>query len=152
MENIRVKRESPNQPEVLFLIEKLDVYLCSLYPKESNHLLNASELLAPSVRFFVARDGALAVGCGAVRMEVGYAEIKRMYVLPSMRGRRIGKRLLEAAEECARREGVTCLRLEAGRSQPEALALYLAMGYAECGPFGSYAPDPLSVFMEKMLS
>ena len=41
------------------------------------------------------------------------------------------------------------MRLETGIHQAEALALYRRAGYAERGPFGEYAPDPLSHFFEK---
>jgi len=34
----------------------------------------------------------------------------------------------------------------------EALALYRGAGYAERGPFGEYAPDPLSHFFEKSIT
>jgi putative acetyltransferase len=51
----------------------------------------------------------------------------------------------------ARREGLECLRLETGIHQPEALGLYRSAGYREREPFGDYARDPLSVFMEKRL-
>jgi len=47
--------------------------------------------------------------------------------------------------------GVPVARLETGVKQPEALALYRKLGYAERGPFGAYGEDPLSVFMEKCL-
>jgi putative acetyltransferase len=103
------------------------------------------------VRFIVARRGATAVGCGALRIDVGYGELKRMYVVPEARGRRLGRLILERIEEEARREGLRCLRLETGIHQPEALALYRAAGYVEREAFGEYAADPLSVFMEKIL-
>ena len=35
--------------------------------------------------------------------------------------------------------------------QPEALALYKRYGFVECGPFGGYEVDPLSLFMKKAL-
>ena len=41
------------------------------------------------------------------------------------------------------------LRLETGIHNTEALALYRRAGFRDCDPFGDYAPDPLSVFMEK---
>jgi putative acetyltransferase len=44
------------------------------------------------------------------------------------------------------------MQLETGIKQPEAIALYRKFGYAERGPFGSYQPDPLSLFMEKRLA
>ena len=65
--------------------------------------------------------------------------------------RQIGRRILDRIEAEARAERLTCLRLETGIHQPEALALYRSAGYAERGAFGAYAPDPLSVFMEKIL-
>jgi putative acetyltransferase len=44
------------------------------------------------------------------------------------------------------------VRLETGVKQPEAIALYKSAGFVEIEPFASYAPDPLSVFMEKRFS
>lgn len=149
---ISVARESPDQGDVAKLIRELDAYQGALYPAESNHLLDISQLLSPSVHFFVARADGEAVGCGALRIEKEYAEVKRMYVLPRLRGHRIGRLLLEAIESDARREGVRCLRLETGHSQPEAIGLYRAFGYKTREHFGEYREDPLSLFMEKTLS
>ncbi len=144
--------ESPRGPDVGRLIEALDGYLAALYPAESNHLLDVATLAAPDVRFFVARRGGEAIGCGALRVDPeGYGEVKRMFVQPHARGLRVGARLLARIEEQARREGLSCLRLETGVHQPEAIGLYRAAGYVEREPFGAYRPDPLSLFMEKIL-
>ena len=148
---IRLAMESPRQAEIERLLAALDAYQSALYPPESNHFLDVEALAAPNVRFIVARRGTTAVGCGALRIDVGYGELKRMYVVPEARGRRLGRLILERIEEEARREGLRCLRLETGIRQPEALALYRAAGYAEREAFGEYAADPLSVFMEKIL-
>ena len=48
--------------------------------------------------------------------------------------------------------GLPLLRLETGIHNTEALALYRRAGFVECAPFGDYAPDPLSVFMEKRVN
>jgi putative acetyltransferase len=137
----------------MLLIEKLDTYLEGLYPPESNHLLDIEGLAGADVRFFVARrEDGVALGCGAIRIDpAGYGEVKRMYVAPEARGRRLGVRLLRHVEEEARRAGLTCLRLEVGIHQPEALGLYHAEGYRPCEPFASYVEDPLSIYMEKPL-
>jgi putative acetyltransferase len=79
----------------------------------------------------------------------GWAEIKRMFVAPAARGLKIGRRLLEQIETIASQGDERLLRLETGARQPEALALYRSAGFVEIGPFGSYRPDPLSLFMEK---
>jgi putative acetyltransferase len=53
----------------------------------------------------------------------------------------------------ARAHGLSVVRLETGTRQPEALGLYRALGYTDRGPFGEYpTDDPLSVFMEKLLT
>ena len=88
---------------------------------------------------------------GAQDRSGGYAEVKRMFVLPAARGLKLGQRILDRLEEQARREGITCVRLETGIHQAAALALYRGAGYVEREPFGEYQPDPLSVFMEKTL-
>lgn len=143
--------ESPRQAEVERMLEALDAYQSTLYPPESNHFVDVEGLAAPNVRFIVARRGTVAVGCGALRIDVGYGELKRMYVVPAARGHRLGRLILDRIEAEARRAGLRCLRLETGIHQPEALALYRAAGYAEREAFGEYAADPLSVFMEKIL-
>jgi hypothetical protein len=53
------------------------------------------------------------------------------------------------AAEC----GAACpaLMLETGPLQDRALALYERCGYRRRPPFGDYADDPFSVFMEKPL-
>jgi len=54
---IVIRRESPDQPQVLALLDALDRYLASLYPPEANHILDVQALLSPEVDFFVAQQG-----------------------------------------------------------------------------------------------
>ena len=144
--------ENPDQHEVRELLKASDTYMAELYPAESNHMLDVSELCRPGVTFIVARMDGRAVGCGAiVESTDGWAEIKRMFVSPLARGQNIGRRLLQKLEAAALDKGVPLLRLETGIKQPEALALYRSAGFVEIGPFGKYGPDPLSLFMEKPL-
>lgn len=125
----------------------------SLYRPESNHLLDVAALKAPSIRFFVARRQTAALGCGALRLDVGgFAEIKRMFVAPAARGLGLGKMLLAAIEAEAQRHRVHTLRLETGIHQPEALGLYASAGYRETEVFGDYpAGDAVSRFFAKRL-
>jgi putative acetyltransferase len=151
--DVTIARERPDQPDVCRLIAALDVYAMSLYPPESNHLLDIAALSAPCVAFLVARLGREAVGCGALKFDDrGWGEIKRMYVDPAARGRGIGARLLASLEALASAKAVQLLRLETGIHNVEALAMYRRSGYRECEPFGDYAHDPLSVFMEKVVA
>jgi putative acetyltransferase len=153
MTSIEIGIERPDQPEVAALLESSDAYLASLYPAESNHLLDIASLLQPGVTFIVARIDGRALGCAAVvDSGEGWAEVKRMFVSPAARGRQLGRRLLEQIETIAAARGASKLRLETGGRQPEALALYASSGFVEIGPFGKYRPDPLSIFMEKPIT
>jgi putative acetyltransferase len=150
---IEITVENPDQAEVHALLAASDAYMASLYPAESNHMVDVNTLKQPQVTFLVARAEGRAVGCGAVVQSAeGWAEIKRMFVSPAARGRQVGRKLLERLEAVARDKGITALRLETGISQPEALALYRSAGFREIEPFGDYRPDPLSLFMEKTIT
>jgi putative acetyltransferase len=120
-----------------------------LYPAESNHMTDASALLDPAVTFLGIVEDGEAVSCGAlVRQSDGYAELKRMFVPDRFRGRGYGKRILRELISVADAEGLT-LRLETGIRQPEAIGLYRSHGFVEVQAFAPYAPDPLSIFMER---
>ena len=87
--------ETPDQPEVIALIEALDAYQASLYPPEACYRLDISALCQPAVLFAVARDSAgVALGCAAIVLghEAGdgglplcVGELKRMVVAPAQR-------------------------------------------------------------------
>jgi putative acetyltransferase len=150
---ISIAQESPRQDDVIALIRQSDALMQSLYPAESNHLVDIDQLAQPRVHFFVAREEGRALGCGSFVLGAeGHAEMKRVFVDPAARGKGVARAIMAALEREAARLGVTLMQLETGIKQPEAIALYRKFGYAERGPFGSYQPDPLSLFMEKRLA
>jgi putative acetyltransferase len=126
-----------------------------LYPAESNHLVDVETLARPDVHFFAATVDGTPRGCGAIMLRAddgGYAEVKRIFVSPAARGLGLGRRIVAHLEATARAQGLSLMRLETGPYQPEALALFAASGFVNCGPFGDYpTDDPLSVFMEKRI-
>jgi putative acetyltransferase len=147
---MQISLESPAQPDVIQLIDDLDAYQKPLYPPESHHGIDIAALSAPNVLFAVARDHeGKAVGCGAIVMGPEFGELKRMFVRPENRGQGIAARVLDFLESEAAAKGCTTFMLETGPRQPEAIALYARSGYLPRGPFGSYGPDPFSVFMQK---
>ena len=147
---MRIAFEPPDQPDVVALIDALDAYQMPMYPPESHHGIDLDALRRPNVLFAVARDAAgRAVGCGALVLEDGYGELKRMYVEPEQRGRGIARALLGFLEDAGAARGVHCYALETGNRQHEAIGMYARAGYATCEPFGDYLPDPHSVFMRK---
>lgn len=152
MAAIRIAREDPRQADVRSLVAASDAYMQSLYPAESNHLVDVDVLAGSDTLFLVARRDGEACGMVAYRvLEPGHAEMKRMFVQQTARGLGLGRRLLLALEDAARQRGIARLSLETGVLQAEAIGLYRTAGYVECTPFGDYLPDPLSLFMSKGL-
>jgi putative acetyltransferase len=146
---IVVRKADPRETVFRAFLSASDTYMASLYPAESNHLLDVETLLQPDVYFAGAWSDDVAVGCGAFRQYTNYVEIKRVWVDPAARGLGLSRKIMTHLEQEAVQRGQRFARLETGISQPEALGLYRAIGYKDCTPFGDYQPDPLSVFMEK---
>ena len=148
-----VELESPNQPEVISLIEELDAYQDSLYPAEARYALDLTTLEQSNVLFAVARnDAGVAIGCGALVLDGEAAELKRMYVRPSQRGQGAAAKVLAKLEVEAAKRNCNLVQLETGPFQPEALTFYKKHGFQVCSAFGDYPEHPLSVFMEKRLA
>jgi DNA-binding MarR family transcriptional regulator/GNAT superfamily N-acetyltransferase len=94
------------------------------------------ELRPPFGEFLVAYLQGEAVGCGAVKHHGGApAEIKRMWIAPTVRGVGLGRRLLGRLEACAVAGGATLARIETSAVLPEALSLYRSTGWVEVEPF-----------------
>jgi DNA-binding MarR family transcriptional regulator/GNAT superfamily N-acetyltransferase len=95
-----------------------------------------AELTPPAGVLLVATLHAEPVGCGGLKLHEGApAEIKRMWVAPSVRGLGLGRRLLAELEAYASAHGAGVLRLETNRALREAIGLYRAAGYHEVEAF-----------------
>lgn len=146
---------TPNA-DARMLVTELEAELSATYCAEQRHGLNLERLFKPGVMFFIARWADQPVGCGGVAFADDLAEVKRMYVRPEHRGRRIGDAILSHLEQQARLRGAARLVLETGDAQHAAIRLYERAGFARCGAFGDYACMPehairRSVFFEKSL-
>jgi putative acetyltransferase len=147
---IEIKRSHPQ--DFAELLKASDDLMATLYPAESNHMLDIETLRHPQMHFFGAYIDGAGKGCGGFWTHADFVEIKRVFVDPTARGFGVSKKLMSFIEDGAREAGFKIARLETGISQPEALGLYRSIGYVECPPFGDYKLDPLSLFMEKKLS
>jgi GNAT superfamily N-acetyltransferase len=140
-----IRRSTLASADAARLIRALNVELEATFPEPSaNHFsLSGEQVESGNGAFLVAYLDNVAVGCGAVRrLDAVTAELKRMYVDPSVRGRGVGRALVEALEREARRLGVTKVVLETGTRLTRAMKLYETMGYAHIPLFGEYLASP----------
>lgn len=107
----------------------------------------------PAGRLFLATEaeGLEPAGCVALRPLGGdLCEMKRLYVQPAARGKRVGRHLAETVIREARLIGYARMRLDTLPFMQEATALYRALGFVEIAP---YYDNPVagSLFMERTL-
>ena len=136
------------------LVERLNTELSERYPEEGANFfsLDPSEVTPGRGLFVLAWLDGGAIGCGAIkRLDGADAEIKRMYVEPSARGRGAGAAILAELEAEALALGAERIVLETGLRQPEAVALYRRHSFDEIPNFGPYVDSPLSLCMAKTL-
>lgn len=151
---VTIGKEDPRNPELGHMMQRHYDAMHADTPPGSNHMLGADGLWSPQIDFYVLRDNGTAIGMGALkRLDATHAEIKSMHVLAEVRGRGLARQLVVHLLDEARAQGIVQISLETGAQasfQP-ARTLYQAFGFNECAPFGSYAPDPNSTFMTRML-
>ncbi len=88
------------------------------------------EMRAPTGAFVLVDDAGHARGCGGLhRFDERTAEIKRMWLHPSLRGLGTGKRLLGRLETLAVELGYRAVVLDTNEVLTQALAMYHAAGY-----------------------
>lgn len=105
----------------------------------------ADEFVPPAGVFLIAHVDDMPAGCGGLcRLEADTAEIRRMYVLPALRGRGVGRAILERLVGEARALGYRRVRLETGNRQTEAMRLYERAGFRRGDCWGPYVDDPRS--------
>jgi GNAT superfamily N-acetyltransferase len=105
----------------------------------------------PRGRLLLARAGGEPAGCVALRPHDGaVCELKRLYVRPAFRGRRVGWLLVERLLDEARRLGYTRMVLDSHRSMEKAHQIYHAHGFRTVAAPSDF-PEflrPIVVFME----
>ena len=139
------------------LVSDLETELAGQFESHQRHGLSLDRLFRPNIRFFLARLNKEAIGCGGIAFEDGFAEVKRMYVRPTVRGKGVAQAILAHLEVEARQRGYSRLLLETGDVLSAAIRLYERAGFKRCDAFGAYVKLPprsieRSFFFEKSIT
>jgi GNAT superfamily N-acetyltransferase len=138
-DGVRVVVERADSDVSVALQEAFFADIATRYPgwtPGSSQKVEPAELAPPSGIWLVAYLDGRAVGCGGLqRLDELTAEVRRIYLDASARGRGIGRTLLRELELNALGFGYGRVRLTTGDGQPEALGLFQSVGYQEIEPF-----------------
>lgn len=117
--------------------------------KELDHL--PGEYAPPEGNILLANVDHVPAGCVALRkVGEGICEMRRLYLRPAFRGRKIGRGLAQALTNDARKAGYNRMRLYTLPSMKEAIELYRSLGFKDIPAYGEHIiPDAL--YMELSL-
>ena len=147
---MKIEIDDLSRPAIHALLNEHLQNMYELSPPQSVHALDLDKLRKPEITFWTAWDGAVLLGCGALKeLDSRHGEVKSMRTPSALRRRGAGRAILTHIIEVARSRAYERLSLETGSAEAfkPAQALYARFGFTRCGPFGDYAEDPNSVFM-----
>lgn len=137
--------------DFIVLIRALDSELNRRYGKAQADY-DMHNVIDPIDTALVGYKDGVPIACGCFKkIDANTVEIKRMFVALNYRRRGFSSYILDALEVWARELGYTEARLETGKGQPEAIALYTKRGYAVIPNYAPYVGMENSVCMAKTL-
>jgi ribosomal protein S18 acetylase RimI-like enzyme len=147
-------------PDVATLEEQAQEFYTQIYGSPDVTPFTTSDFTPPQGAFFVGYLDGQAVAMGGWRFRTPGvpqvarrpAEIRRMFVRESVRGRGFARLLLAALEASAAASGADWLLLETGQPQVAAIGLYRSSGYTDVERFGYYAASERALNLGRRLS
>ncbi|MGY1735540.1 GNAT family N-acetyltransferase [Geodermatophilus sp. SYSU D00684] len=152
----RLRAVPYDDPLARDLVERVQQEYVVRYGGPDGAAVDPAEFVPPAGLFLVAEVDGEPAGCGAWRRhgegeDPAVVEVKRVYVVPRFRRRGLAQVLVTALEDSARASGYRSVVLNSGDRQPEALALYAAMGYTPVPGYGIYAGEAGAVFLGRRI-
>lgn len=139
-------------PDLIDLVDQLNDFFNQEWGTEVASGYQNHHTLAKMACAVVAYRDGQAVGCGCWKLLAdGRPEIKRMFVLPTVRGGGVARKLLEALEADILKKGYTEVVLETGAEMAGAIRFYEKQGYRIIPNYGEFIGDELCVCMERQL-
>jgi GNAT superfamily N-acetyltransferase len=160
MTELEIRSSTYDDPDAAKLIAEVQQYYVQIYGSPDESPVEPAEFTPPTGLFLMGYLGERPIVCGAWRAhspdEPGYAagdaELKRMYVIPSMQGRGHARAILAELERTARDAGHIRMVLLTGAPQVAAIQLYRSSGYAPIPAFGIYRDEPDARCLAKLLN
>jgi putative acetyltransferase len=117
---------------------------------------NVIEVLSPpGGQLLLAYSDTQLAGCvGYRQMTAEICEMKYLYVRPTHRGHKLGRRLVEQLLRQASASGYALMRLETVQFMQNAVRMYESLGFTRCEPYYQIPQVflPVTIFMQKDLS
>jgi len=148
---IRLERATSESPDFRALVKLLDSDLAIRDGKDHSFFAQFNKI--DSIKYvIVAYWNNEPAGCGAIKgYDAETMEVKRMFVKPEYRGKRIAREVLAELERWTAELGFSHCILETGKRQPEAISLYRTSGYTLIPNYGQYENVETSVCMKKRI-
>lgn len=145
----RFMRTTSENPDFRKMVDALDedLYQRNGETQKLYHQYNKIDKINHAV---VIYSGEKPVGCGCFkRFDDETIEMKRMFVLPEMRGQQLAAKMLQELEKWGIEEGFSKAVLETGVRQVEAIRLYSVAGYILTENYGQYIGMDDSICYQK---
>jgi GNAT superfamily N-acetyltransferase len=149
---ITLIRTDPENINFIKLVKELDDFLTIIDGSEHSYYAQFNKLDSIKHVIIAILDNK-AIGCGAIKeFDTTTMEIKRMYVLPQYRGKRIAEAILKDLEKWALELSYSHCILETSDKLEAAIALYKKCNYQTIENYGQYVGLKNSVcFIKKLM-
>ncbi|MFV0342108.1 MAG: GNAT family N-acetyltransferase [Anaerocolumna sp.] len=153
LQELTFKDTDGEDPDFVTLCNRLDCTLDELvgeqYQRTQYDTFNTREHIKDVI--VVYQDGC-PIACGAFKMfDEDHAELKRIYIEPSIRKMGLGTELVRRLEAKAKIKGFKWCILETGKPLEVAQRLYKKAGYKIIPNYGQYFDMPNSICMERKI-
>lgn len=139
MLTINAAHQEPELSDIRILFreyaESLGFHLC--FQDFDREMAELPGNYAPPVgRILMAKWNDAVAGCVAMKqIGEGICEMKRFYVRPAFRGKRIGEALAKAIISAGQDAGYTRMRLDTVPSMQSAIRIYESLGFRDTDPY-----------------
>lgn len=147
----KIVRTTGSNKDFIGLVKLLDAYL-AIQDGEEHGFYDQFNKIDSLKNVVIVYQNNTAVSCGAFKpFEKNTVEIKRMFTLPSYRGKGQASAVLNEIEVWAKSLHHQKIILETGVKQTDAISLYLKKGFKKTKNYGQYKGIENSLCFEKTI-